>query len=97
MVSVLLTFGLTEPLEEEARASSCHCRCLQFLNPFESRSFGFGLTIIPLFNRVKQRYACRPTSAGRTEPVAINWAIFVLVARKWDPESRSVFPADAPE
>ena len=58
--------------------SSCQGRCLQFLDAFESHGFRPGLTLIPLFNRLKQRYACRPTCGSRTEPVAIYWPVFAI-------------------
>ena len=74
MAAVVLKLGPIESFEVEARASSWRCRCLQFLKTFESRGFWFRLTLIPLFNRLKQRYAW----ASRTEPVAINWPIFAL-------------------
>ena len=63
MASVVLTWGLSEPSNLELRASSMSADVYRFLALFKVMVFDFGLTLIPLCNRLKQRYACGPAGA----------------------------------
>jgi hypothetical protein len=97
MASVVLTRGLIEPFEMEPRAPSFSADVYRFLTLLKVMVFVSGLTLIPLCNRLKQRYACGPTRLRKTEPVAVNGREFAWVAANGNPQGRSVFPSEASE
>ena len=55
-----VNLALTEHLEEQAR-ESFWCRVYSFLTLVKVMVLVSVLTLIPLFNRLKERYACGPT------------------------------------
>jgi hypothetical protein len=97
MASVALTWGLTEPFEVEAACVLCNADVYLLLTLFKVLVFDSGLTLIPLCNRLKERYACGPTGHSKTGPVLLTGQNSQWVARRRNPAGRSTFPSDAAE
>jgi hypothetical protein len=78
MASVALTWGLTEPFEVEAACASVSADVYLLLTLFKVLVFDSGLTLIPLCNRLKERYACGPSGAQQDWTGPVNWPKFAI-------------------
>jgi hypothetical protein len=93
MVSDFLILPLTEHLEERlVRLSGTNVYSFSTLLKIEV--FASILTLIPLFNRLKQRYPCSAIQVGRTNPSLLNGQYSHWVALQSEPRGPVAVPLD---